>query len=373
MLKVLIVGPAHPLRGGLATFDERLCRAFSDQGHSAEILSFKLQYPEFLFPGTTQFSSEPAPTDLIIHSEINSVNPLNWWKVGRTFRANDYDLVIFRYWMPFMGPALGTIARLLKKSKRTKIVAICDNLIPHEKRPGDSLFTHYFVKPLDGMLTMSKSVLSDIERIFPEKKRTYLPHPMYDSFGPAYVRETALQSLSLDPSFRYLLFFGFIRKYKGLDTLIRLMAEPELASLPLKALVAGEFYEPAEPYLQLIADLGVADKIELRTQFIPDSEVSKYFSAADMVVQPYHSATQSGVTQIAYFYGVPMLVTDVGGLAELVPHEKVGFVCNQSTAEMAACIARFYRENMQQNMRDEVVKHSAWFSWDRMVKALIEL
>ncbi len=373
MAKVLIIGPAYPLRGGLATYNERLCKAFNDDGHKTSILSFKLQYPEFLFPGTTQYSSDEPPKDIKIYTEINSINPFNWLKVGYQFKKEQYDLVIFRYWMPFMGPALGTIARILKQNKKTKVIAICDNLIPHEKRVGDKQFTQYFVSALDGLLTMSRSVYDDISTYFPLKKKTYLPHPMYDSFGPIMPREQALTSLNLDSNTRYILFFGFIRKYKGLDTLIRTMAHPKISELPVKAIIAGEFYEDSKPYFELIEELNISNKLILKTDFIPNSEVSKYFSAADMVVQPYHSATQSGVTQIAYYYGIPMLVTNVGGLAELVPHNEVGYVCSQDIENITESIVDFYTNNRFESMSEQVKIQSKKFSWSMMVETLIAL
>jgi glycosyltransferase involved in cell wall biosynthesis len=371
--KVLIVGPAWPLRGGLATFDERLCSAFAENGYTCDILSFKLQYPEFLFPGTTQYSSDPAPKNVNIYTELNSVNPINWLLKGLKFRRKNYDLVVFRFWMPFMGPCLGTIARLLKLGKKTRIIAITDNLIPHEKRFGDRPFTRWFIHACDGLLTMSQSVLKDIETHFGNKPKVYNPHPMYDTFGPKLSREAALKELGLDPNYRYMLFFGFIRKYKGLDLLLDSLAQPQLKGLPIKTIIAGEFYEDAKPYTEQIERLGLKDHLILATDFIPNSRVSLYFSAADIVVQPYHNATQSGVTQIAYYYEIPMLVTDVGGLAELVPHEKVGYVTKKDPLEIAHYIYTFFNEHKQAYMAGEVAKEKEKFTWESLIKKLVEL
>lgn len=370
-MKVLIVGPAWPLRGGLATFDERLCLAFKQEGHDCEIVSFSLQYPEFLFPGKTQFSSDNAPLDVIIYPALNSINPFNWIIQGLKFRRRKYDLVVFRYWMPFMGPCLGTFGRMLKVFSKTRIVAITDNLIPHEKRPGDRLFTKYFAGTCHGMVSMSESVLHEIRRHFPNKKSGYNPHPMYDTFEPLVSKDEALRFLKLHSDFKYILFFGFIRKYKGLDTLIKAMAHPGLKNENIKAIVAGEFYESQEPYLKLVSDLQVEDKIVFHSDFIPNSQVHYYFSAADVVVQPYHSATQSGVTQIAFYYDLPMIVTDVGGLSELVPHGKAGYIAKTNADDVAQYIIKYFSENKKDEFSAGVREHKKIFTWPSLINTLI--
>ena len=184
MAKIVIIGPAHPLRGGLATFNQRLAKEFIDRGHNCSIYSFSLQYPSFLFPGKTQYSDEPAPEGLSIHTLINSVNPLNWIKVGNRLKKEKPDIIVVRYWLPVMGPALGTILRRVKKNRHTRIICIADNVIPHEKRPGDKPFTKYFLKSCDGFITMSEKVLSDLRLFEKDKPAQYVQHPLYDNFGP---------------------------------------------------------------------------------------------------------------------------------------------------------------------------------------------
>jgi D-inositol-3-phosphate glycosyltransferase len=370
--KILIVGPAFPLRGGLATYDERLCREFIAQGHSCEILSFSLQYPKILFPGKTQFSADPKPNDIFIHSAINSINPLNWVMVGNKFAKQKYDLVIFRYWMSFMAPAFGTIARLLKKSG-AKVIAITDNIVPHEKQFFDAAFTSYFLHACDGFLSMSKEVQVQAQALQPNKKVAYVAHPMYDMFGPAIEKKLAKERLGLDPNFNYLLFFGFIRKYKGLNLLLESFAKLDRKQLKVKLIVAGEFYEASEPYLEQITQLGLSEDVVLKTDFIPNSEVANYFSAADMVVQTYLSATQSGVTQIAYYYNKPMLVTDVGGLAELVPTGKVGYVCSQDSSQIANAISDFYQNQREANFVAGVSSEKAKFTWEYLTQELFSI
>ncbi len=367
------MGPAHPLRGGLATYDERLCREFNAMGHDCEILSFSLQYPGILFPGKTQFSADPKPDDIIIHSEINSINPLNWVSVGNRFAKNNYDLVVFRYWMSFMAPAFGTIARIIKKKSNARILAITDNIIPHEKRFYDKSFTNYFLKSIDGFLSMSREVFAQVATLEPNKPRVYVPHPMYDMFGPAIDKAEAKQKLGLDPKINYLLFFGFIRKYKGLNLLLESFAKVDRKALNLKLIVAGEFYEDAQPYYDQLKELALSDDVILRTDFIPNGEVATYFSACDLVVQTYLSATQSGVTQIAYYYNKPMLVTDVGGLAELVPHNKVGYVCKLEPIEIAASITSFYKENKEADFVNGLIEERKKFTWDYLCQQLLGL
>ncbi len=377
MKKIVIIGPAHPLRGGLATFNQRLAKEFIDEGHDCSIYSFSLQYPSFLFPGTTQYATGPAPEGIDIHSAINSVNPLNWIKVGNRLRKLNPDLIVVRYWLPFMGPALGTILRRVRKNRHTRIIAITDNVIPHEKRPGDRPFTQYFLRACDGFITMSKKVMDDLRSFTSTKPAIQVQHPLYDNFGAPVSMKEARRALGLPEHQRIMLFFGFIRKYKGLDIFFDAVAElkhmyrDNPADMP-KLLVAGEFYEEEQPYLDQIKALGIEENVILRTQFIPDEEVKYYLCSADMVVQPYRNATQSGVTPLAYHFERPMIVTNVGGLPSLVPHMKVGLVAEPVKEALAAAITRFYElgENFFiAHLRVEKEK----YSWNKLVSAIFEV
>jgi glycosyltransferase involved in cell wall biosynthesis len=373
-MNIIIIGPAYPLRGGLATYDERLARALQAAGDRVRIVTFSLQYPNFLFPGQTQFSTEPGPTDIDIEVSINSVNPLTWWQVGRRLRRERPDMVIFRFWLPFMGPALGTVARLVRGNGHTRVVAITDNVIPHEKRPGDGPLTRYFLSACDGFVTMSRSVLSNLQQLgFGNKPALYRPHPLYDNFGPAKPKAEALAALSLPAQFQYVLFFGFIRAYKGLDILLEAMADPRVAALPVKLIIAGEFYEDAAPYEALIKKYHLESRLVRATDFIPNEQVANYFSAADMVIQPYKNATQSGVSQVAYHFGRPMLVTDVGGLAELIPHGVVGYVVPPTASAIADALVDFYTHNREEALAAGVRQEARKFSWEVMVAALKEV
>lgn len=371
MKKVLIIGPAHPLRGGLATFNQRLAKQFTNEGYETAIISFSLQYPSFLFPGTTQYSSDPAPEEVTIHTLINSVNPLNWLSVGKKLKSWKPDLIVVRYWLPFMGPALGTILRQAKKNKHTKIICIADNVIPHEKRIGDLSFTKYFLKAPDGFVTMSEKVLKDL-RTFTNKPAQLVQHPLYDNFGDIISKMEARNFLGLDQTEKIILFFGFIRQYKGLDLLLKAMADERIKKENIRLVVAGEFYEDEKSFLQLIQENHLQEQVILRTHFIPDNEVKYYLCSGDCVIQPYKNATQSGVTPLAYHFEKPMIVTNVGGLPSLVPHEKVGLVCEPEPGSIAEAILKFYQLGEHYfipNLRSEKQK----YSWSELTSAILKL
>lgn len=373
--KVVIIGSAHPLRGGLATYNERLAKEYINQGHDVTIYTFSLQYPGFLFPGKTQYSSEPAPEGIPIRIKVNSINPFNWVKVGRQIKRERPDLAIVKFWIPFMAPCLGTICRIIRRNKHTKIISIVDNLIPHEKRPGDRLFIRYWINSADGFIAMSRSVLGEINKFLTSKPKPTLfcPHPLYDNFGLPVSKAEAKKHLGLDPGCSYILFFGFIRDYKGLDLLLKAFADERLRVYPLKLLVAGEFYTNAKPYNDLIDQLHLREKVIMDNEFIPDSAVSDYFCAADLVIQPYKSTTQSGVTQIAYHFNKPMIITNVGGLAEFVPDGKVGYIVEPSGPEIASSILRFYDEKKEDEFSAHAAVEKQKYSWKRMTEAIDEI
>jgi glycosyltransferase involved in cell wall biosynthesis len=371
--KIVLIGSAHPLRGGLATFNERLIREYRNSGADASIYTFSLQYPSILFPGKTQFSSEPAPADLPIHVKVNSINPFNWIKIGRELKRYNPDLVIVKYWMPFMAPCFGTICRIIRCNGHTKVITIIDNLIPHEHRPGDRVLSGYWINSVDGCVAMSRSVMEELEQFDTRKPKQFCPHPLYDNFGEAVSKQEAMQRLHLDPGYRYVLFFGFIRDYKGLDLLLEAFADTRIRNMKIRLLVAGEFYCDPKPYHEIIAKHGLEDMVVMSNDFIPDSKVLNYFCAAGLVVQPYKSATQSGVTQIAYHFNKPMIITNVGGLAEFVPHEKAGYVVNPDPAEISSAIVRFYSENREAEFSTNAAIEKQKYSWERMVEAIDKL
>lgn len=373
---VVIIGPAHPLRGGLATFDERLATEFNRQGYKAIIYTFSLQYPGFLFPGTTQYSDEPAPENLDIRVRINSVNPFNWISVGNELKKLKPAIVVVRYWLPFMGPCLGTILRKVKKNRVTKIITIADNVLPHEKRFGDKPFTRYFIKPVDAFITMSEKVRADLELFKVNKPVATVTHPLYDNFGEKLPIDEARKHLDLPPGDTIMIFFGFIRKYKGLDLLfdaLKILKQDEHAEIKkLKLLVAGEFYEKEQPYLEQIQQNDIAGRVILRTSFIPDSEVKYYLSSANLLVQPYRNATQSGVTPLAYHFLVPMVITRVGGLPAMVPDGIAGLIAEPTAESIAAKIKELVLKNPATfipAMQEERKK----YSWEKLTATIVNL
>lgn len=362
--KVVIIGSAYPLRGGgIATFNERLATAYLERGDEVIIYTFKLQYPSFLFPGTTQYSNELPPENLEIRVKINSINPINWLKTALEISRLKPDLVVVRFWLPFMSPCLGSISRVLRWKSKARIIAITDNIIPHERRPGDRLLVKYFVNSVDGFVAMSRTVLNDLNKFDKVKPKKYYPHPLYDNFGDPISKEEAKVRLNLDPNTNYVLFFGFIRDYKGLDILLEAMADTKIKNLPLKLLIAGEYYGNEEKYLNIIKKNKLENFVELRTTFIPNTEVYLYFSACDIVVQPYKHATQSGVTQIAYHFGKPMITTDVGGLSEMVPDGKVGYVVQPEPEAIRNAIYNFYFDDRESEFVENVKTERDRFSW----------
>lgn len=353
--KIIIAGPAYPYRGGIAAFNERLAREFIAKGDDVEIVTFRVQYPSFLFPGKTQYSPDPAPQDLKISRKINSLNPLNWIKTGLELRRMKADLIIVAFWLPYMAPALGTISRLC----RSRVAGLVHNLVPHEHKPGDKMFAKYFCGSVDSFVTLSESVKQDICNFAPEKPVICCPHPVYDNFGKPVTKKEACAHLGLDSNRKILLSFGLIRDYKGLDWLLKAYASIRDRS-SISLVVAGEFYSDPQKYHTLAEGLGIDNEVIWKTEFVPDSEVKYYFGAADLVVQPYKSATQSGITQIAYHFEKPMLVTEVGGLPEIVPDGKVGYTVTPSPEGVALGIEKFLSESTDftAGLKEEKKKYS---------------
>jgi glycosyltransferase involved in cell wall biosynthesis len=367
---IVLIGTAYPFRGGLATFNERLIREYRKRGENAFIYTFSLQYPSIFFPGKTQYSSDPAPANLPVYIKVNSINPLNWIRVGREIRRINPDLILVKFWIPFMAPCFGTICRIARKNGHSRVVSVIDNLMPHEKRPGDRLLSKYWVSSAHGFVAMSKSVLRELDSFGITQPRVFCPHPLYDNFGDPIGKTEARKRLGLNPDSRYILFFGFIRDYKGLDLLLEAFADDRLKNAGIRLLVAGEFYCDPAPYTGIIKKNNLEQVVVMSNDFIPDREVVNYFCAADLIVQPYKSATQSGVTQIAYHFNKPMIITDVGGLGEIVPDGVVGYVVKPDPKEIKEAILRFYNENREREFSENASVEKMKYSWARMVEAI---
>jgi D-inositol-3-phosphate glycosyltransferase len=372
-MKITFLGPAYPYRGGLATFNERLARQFVLECKDVDIRTFTLQYPGFLFPGKTQFTDGPAPEGIKIKRELNSINPFNWLRTGFRIRKEKADILLIRYWLPFMAPCLGTVARIVKSNKYTVIISVVDNVFPHEKHYGDNILTKFFMNSIDGAAVLSDVVQRDVAGFRNDIPVCVAPHPLFDTYGKKLNRGEALSALKLDPDYSYLLFFGIIRNYKGLDILIKAFSDKRLRGRNLKLIVAGEFYEDETHYRNLVKESGLEKDIIFYDHFISDTDVRMFFSAADLVVQPYKSATQSGVTQIAFHFDKPMLVTDVGGLKEIVPHEKCGYVVQPQPEAIADAIIDYFDNDRKSAFSECVRKEKEKFSWNKMTDAITEV
>ena len=369
----IIIGPAYPLRGGIANFNAALCNAFLKKNIDSKIISFSLQYPKVLFPGKTQIDNGEAPKNIEISSDINSINPFNWFKVAKKILKLNPNYIIVDFWIPFMAPALGTIIRRIKKKKNIKIIAITHNVVAHESKFYDKILTKYFIQSCDGFIAMSKSVLEDIKQFTTSRHLKFIPHPIYDIFGEKVSKDKALEYLKLNKQDKHILFFGLIRKYKGLDLLLKAMGTDKIKKLNIKLIVAGEFYDYKLKYEKIIDELKIRDNVLLKDTYILNQEVKYYFSAADIITQPYKTATQSGVTQIAYHFERPMLVTDVGGLSEIVPDNKVGYVTKTSPESIANAIFDFYKNDREAEFVKNIKVEKNKFSWNEMVKGINNL
>jgi len=373
-MKIIILGTAWPYRGGLATFNERLAKQFVSEGHEVEIWTFTLQYPSFLFPGKTQYTTEPAPEGLVIRRELNSCNPFNWWRVGRAVRKAAPDMLICCYWMSFFAPAYSLVSRMARRNGKTRCVALVHNMIPHEPTVLDKLFAPRFVASQDGFVALSESVVRDIDKVENRKSedkrpKAFSPHPIYDHYGERMGKEEACAALGLPASKRYMLFFGLVRAYKGLDLLLDAFARLKNDLPDLQLIIAGEFYEHEDKYRAQIAANGLEERVILRNEFIPDGDLRKYFGAADLIVQPYKTATQSGVTQVAFHFEKPMLVTNVGGLGEIVHDHKMGYACEPTAEAIAADVRDYFTADRQAEYTRYLLKEKTKYAWSKMTEA----
>lgn len=372
-MKITILGTAYPYRGGLAAFNERLARQFQAEGHEVKVYTFTLQYPSFLFPGKTQYSTEEPPADLTTERVLNSCNPFNWFSLGRRIRKEAPDLLFCCYWMAFMAPAYGTVCRIARKNKRTRCISLVHNMFPHEKGLLDKLFAPYFTGSQYGFVALSESVVKDIAKLSPDAPKTFSPHPIYDHYGERMSKAEACEALHLDPTLEYMLFFGLVRAYKGLDLLLDAFGNVKEQLPDLRLIIAGEFYEDEERFRQQIADCGLTDRVIIRNEFIADADLRKYFGAASLIAQPYKSATQSGVTQVAFHFEKPMLVTNVGGLAEIVHHGHMGYAVAPEPSAIAESLLDYYTQDRQLPFTEYLKKEKGKYGWDKMTAAFFSL
>jgi len=367
-MNITLVGPFPPFRGGIANFNSSLSEALSAR-HAVKKISFTTQYPNFLFPGKSQYQSSGNIDNARI---LSSINPLSWKRTSAQIIAAKPDLVVFSHWMPFFAPSFSAVAKAVKKRSNAGIMAICNNIIPHEKRFMDKTLTSHFFKRVDYFMVMSRTVESDLHTFISEPKYIYSPHPLYDRFGPAIEKKEARHELNIYEK-NIILFFGLIRAYKGLDILIKAASKLKTHLKEFKIIVVGECYEDEEKYTEMVKSMAVEDVLELRFAYVEESEVCKYFSAADLVVLPYKSATQSGIVPIAYHFNTPVVVTDVGGLREIVPHGKAGYVVEPDPQDISEAIMKYFLENKKSEFSAFIKTYKERFSWQTFVKNLEDL
>lgn len=349
---------------------ETMAREYQARGYEVRILTFTLQYPSLLFPGKSQTVTTPAPEDLTIERRVSTINPFTWWSVGRELCRMQPDIVLMKYWTPFMAPCFGSIARLARRNKHTKVICQIDNVEPHEHHITDKMFNRYYLRSVDGFVYMSEQVHGEL-KAYTSAPARFSPHPMFEHFGDRVERTEACRKLGIDPAQRYAMFFGLIRDYKGLDTLLE--AWSKFRREGYKLLVVGEFYASRDKYIELIERLGLNDDVVLHDFFVPDEDVRYYFSAADCVVLPYKTATQSGVTQICYNFSTPVIVTRVGGLAEIVPDGRVGFVAEPSVEGVREAIERIFEGDTIEQFSRNMLEERKRFSWATMCDTIESL
>ena len=370
-MNIVIIGTAYPLRGGIAHYNALLYKHLSKK-HSVEIVTFSRQYPKILFPGKTQDEQGGIENALPTERLIDSINPITWYTAARAIARKKPDLLIFKYWLPFFGPCFGTISRLVRRWTGAKVLFICDNVIPHEKRFGDTAFTRYAFRPVDAFIAQSSAVERDLNSFWPGSHYALVPHPVYEIFGSSLPKDKARAALGVADE-RVILFFGYVRRYKGLHILLDAMPAI-LKSVTLKLLVVGEFYDDEQKYRDQITERGLHESVIVHSDYVPNDQVSKYFSASDVVVLPYVSATQSGIVQIAYQFDKPVIATDVGGLSEVVLNERTGYIVKPEAPEAVAdAVVRFYKEGRESEFVRNVQEEKKKYSWDNLVQAIEKL
>lgn len=367
-MKIALFSAFYPFRGGIAQFSAMLYRALEKE-HDVVAFTFKRQYPGVLFPGKTQFVESGDNADQIPAERIlDTVNPLTFSKTAKRINQFKPELFINQYWMTFFGAAYGAIHKRINKDCTR--IAILHNVIPHEKRFFDKPANRFFLKHNDGFVVMSDAVLKDLLSLKPDAKYLRIDHPVYNQFGKKQDRTAALEKLGLDPSKHYLLFFGFIRGYKGLDLLIDALSTLD-ASIEL--IVAGEIYGSFDPYAARIEQHNLSARIHLFTDYISDEQVSDFFSASDVCMLPYKNATQSGITAIAHHFNLPIIATDVGGLKESIHHELNGLIVNEPNADqIASAITRYFKEDMKFRMSEVIASEKKEHSWENFADKLVE-
>ncbi len=368
-MKIVLVGPAFPYRGGIANFVAATHHHLQKRGHEVRLVNFKRQYPDFLFPGKTQYetSAQALPSLRI----LDSIWPPTWIQAARAICQFSPALVVYNHWMPFFAPTYGTVALSLRMQRAPRQICVCHNVTPHEERPGDRVLNPFFLRQMDGHIVLSRAVEEDLRQLLPKAKIQRILHPVAESFGGAASPAEARRKLAIPSGKKVLLFFGYVRRYKGLDILLRALPEVLARRSDIFLLIVGEFYEPRAQFEALIRENHLENHVRILDRFVPNREVGLYFSAADVVVMPYRSATQSGILPIAYEFLKPVITTRVGGLADFVEEGKTGILVEpENPKALAKAIETFLKLERSVPFGENIRRFRERFSWEKLAEAI---
>ncbi len=366
---IAVLGLTYPFRGGIAHYTTLFVRELR-KSHRVDFLALTRQYPAFLFPGHTQYDDSQNPIVEAHTACIDSINPWTWIKNAWRLRRAAPDLVVIQWWHPFFALAFGTIANLVACFSNIKICFLCHNVLPHESTVFDRMLLTYAFWKTNDFIVHSEEDQQNLIKMKPKANIKRNIHPSYSVFGDfdTYNKHEARQKLGLEIDKKIVLFFGLIRKYKGLQYLIRAMPDV-ISAFDCTLLIAGEFYDAKSDYLELIEECGVGNHTIVVDRYISNEDVSAYFCSADVVVLPYVDATQSGIVQIAFGLHKPVITTRVGGLPEAVDHGYTGLLVEkESPKALAEAIIRYYTENCEETFSQEIVKRAMQFGWDHEIR-----
>jgi glycosyltransferase involved in cell wall biosynthesis len=365
-MRIAFLSPFYPYRGGIAQFGNSLYVALEKAGLSVRAYTFKRLYPKILFPGKTQFADEEdLNRNIPVEKVLDSINPGSYKWAAKFILGHNPEILLISYWLPLLAYPLGKVAQIVRK-QGVKIVPLMHNVIPHEKRPGDILLTKYFCRNADGFILLNESSKADLMKIKPGAEVLVHQHPLYNHYGEKLDMMDAREALKIPLDKKVLLFFGFIRDYKGLDLLIKAMNH---LSEDYFLVIAGECYGNFDNYRKIITETGLGEKVQTNIRYIPDREIPYFFSAADVCVLPYKSGTQSGVTGIAYHFDIPVIVTNVGGLHELIEDEKTGLITQPDVHSITGTIKSFFENNCRLKFQPFIRIFRAEHSWEKLADA----
>jgi glycosyltransferase involved in cell wall biosynthesis len=367
-VRIAFLSPFYPYRGGIAQPSALLYREL-EKAHEVKAFTFTRQYPALLFPGSNQYVNEKDNADAIPAVRcLDTINPLSWWRASDQINAFKPELFLSAFWMPFFAPSYGSVSKRVQKN--AKVISLLHNVIPHEKRPGDIALLRYFLKQNHGFGVMSEAVKNDLLHLRPSAQYFFHELPLYDHFGKAVPPAIAKSVLGIPADKKILLFFGFIRDYKGLDLLLDALSKLDDSYV---LVIAGEAYGNFDKYQKQIDELGIGSRIIKHIRYISDEEVSSFFCSADVCVLPYKSATQSGITSIAYHFNLPIIATDVGGLKEIIRHQSTGFIVEETNAlSLTFSIRNYFSENLKDTFAHNIIQLKQKLSWKHYAAALID-